>query len=108
MTIQDDWNRDLSTSAEFSETVTYTPATGTPETLVGTLDPYSGAVQNDAHLSGVQLARLYIPKSIEPTIGDKFTIDGVVWDFQAIEESDAAGLVLELKRTIGKRAGNNR
>lgn len=97
----DDWTQ----ATEFRQTITYTPTTGSPQTLSGVLDPDGGSVRRDSHLSQVRTAKLHVPNTITPTIGDKFTIGGEIWNFHAIEESHLSGLVLSLTQPVGRKAG---
>lgn len=112
MSFQDQIASDLTdvflNTADFAESVTYTPVSGSPSTLDAVFEPYSGSIQRDEHLSTVQSARLHLANTISPAIGDTFTIDGLVWNFHGIESSDASGLVLELRRDVGAYAGGGR
>lgn len=90
---------------EHAQEITYTPATGAASSVVAVFDPLTGNVEDGVHVTDMRTAHLYLPPTSAPVLGDTFTINGEVWDFQSIRENSALSVVVLIHKSTGIRAG---
>jgi hypothetical protein len=78
-----------------TETVTYTPAGGSPISLRAVVERNEGLALNpydDGHGS-TKIITLYVDSTIvtSPTVDDTFTIDSLIWKVAGSPEKDGVG-----------------
>ncbi len=90
-----------SAQSTFGESVTYTPAGGSPSTIVGIFNDIFEAI--DQNSGGIMSARPTLGVAVAdfgtlPSPGDAFTIRSVSYEIEEIQRDGEAGLVLHLHK----------